>query len=351
MITIHDVAKLAGVSIGTVSNVINQSNKVTPQTAEKVMDAIRELDYIPNTLAKSLKTNQSKVIGIIAEDVRAFSSGDIIDGICAFFETYDYAINLCNLRVNAKAGLSFSYKELEQSEDFKRSVKNAINILLTSRVCGLIYIGTHPRDVGNILPRLDIPVVYTYAYTKNKDYCINYDDYQGARLATEYLINMGHKKIAIICGTIDSVPSHKRMLGYQTSLMEHNLSLYPEYVRTGNWHYEDGYNQCLELLNLKNPPSAIFSMSDLMAFGAINAAADTGLSVPGDLSVHGFDNLEPTAYIRPELTTIALPLFDLGFTSAQTMLNILNNNAPDEHSILIPCSHVTRNTVSFYNKA
>lgn len=345
MITIHDVAKLAGVSIGTVSNVINQSNKVTPQTTEKVMDAIRSLNYIPNTLAKSLKTNQSKVIGIIAEDVRSFSSGDIIDGICAFFEKYDYAINLCNLRVNAKAGLSFSYRKLEESEEFKRSVKNAINILLTSRVCALIYIGTHPRNVSHILPKLDIPIVYTYAYTKNSDYCINYDDYQGAQLATEYLINMGHKKIAIICGSIDSVPSHKRMLGYQTALMEHNLSLYPEYVRTGNWHYEDGYNQCLELLKLKNPPTAIFSMSDLMAFGAINAAQDSGLHVPEDLSIHGFDNLEMTAYVRPELTTVTLPLFDLGFASAQTMLNVLNNNAPTDHTILIPCSHVIRNTV------
>lgn len=346
MTTLHDVARLAGVSIGTVSNVINKTNKVTPQTAERVMDAIRELDYIPNTLAKSLKTNQSKVIGILAEDVSAFSSGDIIDGIYAFFETYDYSVNLCNLRVNAKAGDSFSYKALEETEDFKRSVKNAINILLTSRVCGLIYIGTHPRDVSHILPRLDVPVIYTYAYTKNDDYCINYDDYQGAHLATQYLIRMGHEKIAIICGSIDSVPSHKRMLGYQTALMEHNLPLYPEYVRTGNWHYEDGYRQCQELLKLDNPPTAIFSMSDLMACGAVNAASNAGLCVPDDISVHGFDNLELTAYMNPALTTVSIPLFDLGFTSAQTMLDVLNQNVPSRRSILLPCSHVTRDSVS-----
>lgn len=345
MVTIHDVAKLAGVSIATVSNTINQSNKVTPQTAERVKNAIKELNYIPNTLAKNLKTHQSNIIGIISEDIRAFSSGDIIDGICEVCEKRDYSINLCNLRVNAKAGLSFSYKELEESDSFKWSVQNAVNMLLTSRVCGLIYIGIHPRDVGHILPVLDIPVIYTYSYTKKDDYCINYDDYQGARLATEYLIGMGHQKIAIICGSINSVPSHKRMLGYQTSLMEHNLSLYPEYVRTGNWLYDDGYNQCLNLLRLENPPSAIFSMSDLMAFGAMNAASDYGCRVPEDISIHGFDNLEVTNFIKPALTTVSLPLQTLGYTAAETMINILDGNPPKEHSVLIPCSHVVRGTV------
>lgn len=346
MVTIHDVAKLADVSIATVSNTINQNNKVTPQTAERVRNAIKELNYIPNTFAKNLKTHQSNIIGIIAEDIRAFSSGDIIDGICEVCEKSDYAINLCNLRVNAKAGPSFSYRDLEESKQFKLSVQNAVNTLLTSRACGLIYIGIHPRDVGHILPALDIPVIYTYAYTKKEDYCINYDDYQGARLATEYLIKAGHKKIAIICGSINSVPTHKRMLGYQTSLMEHGLSLYPEYVRTSNWHYEDGYSQCLELLRLKNPPSAIFSMSDLMAFGAINAALEQGYRVPKDISIHGFDNLEATNYIKPALTTVSLPLYSLGTTAAETIIKFLSGNLPKDRSVLIPCSHVVRATVA-----
>ena len=102
LITIHDVAKRAGVSIGTVSNVINQKNKVAPDTTERILDAIKELNYIPNTVAKSLKTSQSRIIGILAEDVNAFSSGAIIDGICQYCEDHDYAVNLCNLRVNEK---------------------------------------------------------------------------------------------------------------------------------------------------------------------------------------------------------------------------------------------------------
>ncbi len=347
MTTIHDVAKMAGVSIGTVSNVLNQSKKVAPKTSARVMNAVRELNYIPNTIAQSLKTNQNRVIGIIAEDIRAFSSGDIIDGICECLEDQDYNVNLCNLRVNnrMKYAQAFQYKDMEASEAFRSSVSKALNLLTASRVSGLIYIGVYPRDVGHILPKLDIPVVYTYAYTKKKDHCINYDDYQGAQVAVEHLIEKGHSRIALICGSIDSIPAHKRLMGYQNTLMEHGLPFYPEYMRSGNWHYEDGYQQCLELLKLPHPPTAIFSMSDLMAYGAINAAFDQGLRIPDDISIHGFDNLETSAYTHPSLSTITLPLLEMGQKTAETMLRILRGNPPEERGILIPCSLVSRNTV------
>lgn len=348
MNTLHDVAKLAGVSAGTVSNVINNSKKVAPKTVERVQNAIKELNYTPNIIAKSLKTNNSRIIGILVEDVSAFSSGDIIDGICEYCENHGYSINLCNLRVNKKVReeSEYMYEELEETESFKESIKSNLNILLASRVCGLIYIGTHPRDVGHILPPLSIPVVYTYAYTKKGDYCINYDDYQGAKLAVDYLIANGHERIALICGSVSSVPSHKRMMGYQSSLMEHNLPYNPDYIKTGKWQYIDGYNSCVELLKLKNPPSAIFAMNDLMAVGALNALSEKGYRVPDDFSIHGFDNIEVSEVTNPALTTVALPLHEMGMQSAKTMDAILNENPPDEQGTLIPCSHIVRNTVT-----
>lgn len=347
MNTIHDVAKLAGVSIATVSNVLNNNNKVSPNTAQRVRQAIQELNYIPNTLAKSLKTSNSRIIGVLAEDVSAFSSGDIIDGICEYCEDHDYMINLCNLRVNRKVQQTsaFLYRELEESSAFQSSVKSNMNTLLTSRICGLIYIGTHPRDVGHILADLSIPVVYTYSYTQKNDYCVNYDDYMGAKLAVEYLIRNGHKRIALICGSVDSVPSHKRMMGYQQALMEHNLPFYPEYIKTGNWHYEDGYYGCLELMSLAPPPTAIFAMSDIMAVGALHALHEKGISVPENISVHGFDNLQLSAYISPGLSTIALPLREMGIQSARLMDEVLSGHPPSERGILIPCSHIERNSV------
>lgn len=347
MVTIHDVAKFAGVSIGTVSNVLNQSKKVSPETKARVETAIRELNYIPNTVAQSLKTNQNRVIGIIAEDISAFSSSGIIDGLCEHFEENDYNINLCNLRVNNKVvhEQDFLYKDLESTQAFQNSISKALTLLTASRVSGLIYIGVHPRNVGHILPKQNVPVIYTYAYTQNNDYCVNYDDYQGAHLAVEQLILNGHSKIALICGSINSIPTHKRLMGYQNALMEHGLPFQPEYVRSGNWHYADGYQQCLNLISLSDPPTALFSMSDLMAYGALNAALDHGLSVPGDISIHGFDNLEHSAYTRPALSTISLPLRDLGRKSAEIMLDILHGTPPTEHGILIPCTFASRDSV------
>lgn len=347
MHTIHDVAKLAGVSTGTVSNVINKSQKVSPQTAERVLDAISKLNYIPNVLAKSLKTSQSCVLGILAEDIGASFCGNIIDGICEYCEDYEYSVSLCNLRVHRKIEDKpfFHYEDLKSSPAFKKSVDAALVNLMAARVCGIIYVSVYPRDVSNILSELNIPVVYAYAYTTKNDYCVNYNDYQGAKLAVEYLIKMGHKRIALICGSTDSIPTQKRLSGYRSSLEEHKLNLYSEYIRTGNWHYEDGYNQCLELLNLKNPPTAIFAMSDLMAFGAINACIDNGYRIPKDMSIHGFDNLDLSAYTNPALTTISLPLREIGVQAAKIMLHLSDQASMQNRSVLLPCSHISRQTV------
>lgn len=347
MYTINDVAKLSGVSIATVSNAINKNGKVARKTEEKVLAAIKELNYIPNNLAKGLKTNKLKNIGILAEDIGGFSSPDIIDGICEYSEHHDYTVSLCNLRVNQKVGQEtvIHYEELESSESFQHNVATNLNQLLTSRVNGLIYIGVHPRDVGNLLPNINIPTTYTYAYTTKEDYCINYNDYQGAKIAVEYLIQQNHRKIAVISGSINSIPAHKRLLGYQTTLMEHGLPFIPEYVRTGNWHYEDGYSQCSELLNLSNAPTAIFAMSDLMALGALNAAMDRGLKIPDDLSIHGFDNIDLSQYTRPALTTIGLPLKELGIETAKTLINVIEHKEIPKKDYLIDCVHIPRSTV------
>lgn len=347
MITISDVAKKAGVSIATVSNVVNKNGKTKASTEEQVQKVIDELGYIPNNIAKGLKTSHTNTIGIIAEDISSFSSPAIIDGICDYAEQHNYTINLCNLRIEKKVkSVSTSdYEDLASTESFKSCIRNDLNQLLTSRIGGLIYIGVYPRDVSQILPSLPIPVVYTYSYTQGTGCCVNYDDYQGSKDAVEFLIKNNHKRIALISGSINSIPTHKRMLGYQTALMDHKIPFVPEYVRTGKWHYEDGYNQCNYLLNLAEPPTAIFAMSDLMAYGAMNAAMDRGLRVPEDISIHGFDNLDSSAFLRPALTTVALPLRDMGLTTAKMMISLIENNPLEKNDVLLNCSHIKRKSV------
>lgn len=347
MTTIHDVAAYAGVSIATVSNVLNRKGNTAEKTTAKVLAAVRELNYIPNALAKDLKANRSRTIGIIAEDVSAFMSGNIIDGISAVCETHDYAVTLCNLRaehyMNTQPGMT--YEMLPSYLPFQKAVSTAIDSLLSARVGGLIYIGLYPRDVSGILPDLGIPVVYTYCFTQNSgDYCVNYDDCHGSSIAMEHLISLGHTRIALISGVINSIPGHKRMKGYTESLMKHNLLFDPTYIITGDWGFPHGYRSCMQLLDLPEPPTAIFCMSDVLAFGALTAAHERGIRIPEQLSVHGFDDLLTSQFYLPPLTTVSLPLAGLGKTSADLLLCIISGNTPEARGILVPCTEIVRSS-------
>ena len=349
MITISDVAKRAGVSISTVSNVINKTGKVKKATEQVVLDAIQELNYIPNQVARGLKTSQTNVIGLIAEEVNTPLASNVIEGICACAEKNEYIIHLCNLRLNTKvsAPKDSNYSALEASDTFRHSVQNSLNTLLSSRISALLYLGTYPRDVGNILPPLELPIIYTYAYNSHpQTYAVNYNDFQGGEMATEYLISKGHTRIGVISGSITSYPTHRRMLGYQTALMNHQLPFIPEYICTGDWKYESGYEQCLRLLSLPQPPTAVFVMSDLMAYGAMNAARGRGLRIPEDLSVIGFDDLEFSSCTWPALTTIRLPLQEIGRSACEMAISLLKEEFPPEPVLYLPCSLIERDSVA-----
>lgn len=347
MSTLHDVASKAGVSVTTVSNVINSTGKFSQKTKNIVENAIKELNYIPNPIARGLKKNSLHNISIICEDINTVFSNQMIDGICDYSDKHSYSVSLTNLGLGRKMNTeTFDYINAENSDIFKNSVKNAISTFLTTHTDGIIYIGIHPRDVSNILPDLSIPVVYLYSYTSSTDTCINYDDFQGARIAVEHLVQQGHTKIATISGAIDSVPSHKRLLGYQTALMEHNLSFLPEYFLTSNWHYEDGYNCCQALMSLPFPPTAIFVMSDLMAYGAINYAHDNGIRIPGDLSIIAFDDLPSSETSYPKLTSIHVPLFEMGQYAADSLIKLIENNNKQNYTRLFPCQISIRNSTS-----
>ncbi len=347
-VTINDVAKAAGVSVGTVSNVINGTGKFSEKTAAKVHEVIKDLNYVPNNIAKTLKTKKNPVIGIIAEDMSYYSTGIIIDGISSYFEDHCMAVSLCNLRMVNKVNHICSlemYNKISTSEPFKSCVQTNLNLLLGSLVSGIIYIGVFPRDVTGILPALNIPVVYTFSYADNA-FTVNYDDFQGAKLAVQNLVDNGHKSIAMISGPINSIPAHKRMMAYQQVLMENKLAYIPEYVRIGDWEYSDGYNQCKAILQLKDLPTAIFVSSDLMAYGAISAIKEAGL-IPGkDISIQAFDNGPTSQFIQPALDTIDLPLETMGFESASLLHKQINEETIESNNILLPCSLVTRDSVT-----
>lgn len=345
MPTIYEVAKLAGVSPGTVSNVLNHSGKVAKDTEERILQVIQELNYVPNKMAQGLKTNNSKNIFVIAEDIRAFPAPNIIDGISEYSYETGYNLTLYNLRIHPKVR-GFNYSDFAGSEAFHEAIDTAVQQARAINASGVLYVSIYPRDIENILPDMGIPYAFCYSYSHGDQFCVNCDDFGGGKMATNYLISMGHRKIGLICGVFDSLPTHKRLLGYQTALMEHNLPHIPKYVQAGaSWSYEDGYQSCKELLSLPDPPTAIFAMSDVMAQGAIHAAQDMGLRVPEDLSVHGYDRIEYLEYTRPALTTIEMPLKEIGRKGAEVIIKLIEKKPPRNHSILVGCSHVARGSV------
>ncbi|WP_347549128.1 LacI family DNA-binding transcriptional regulator [Pseudalkalibacillus hwajinpoensis] len=343
MTKIKDIAKQAGVSTATVSHVLNNTGRVGESTRQKVLEVINELNYKPNKIAKSLKIKKTSTVGVIAEDVTVFNTPDIIDGINEIAENSGLGILLSNLRIYKKMGIDFS-----QKEHMKELLSIAFDEMVKNQVDGIIYIGTYTRDVTDVIPaNIPLPVVYTYCYTSNElDYTVNYDDEFAAYEATRHLIDSGHKEIALISGIIDSIPSHERFNGYRRALMDYGIPLNPSFVKTGDWEVDSGFILTEELLNLAKKPTAILALNDLMAFGSINAAKNRGLHVPDDISIIGFDNREFSAFTTPGITTMSIPLHQMGEKSMDMLKLLIANRNIDKKKIKLHCDLLKRESVS-----
>ncbi|RAK08163.1 LacI family transcriptional regulator [Halanaerobium saccharolyticum] len=346
MATIKDIAKKANVSTATVSYVLNDNAQISKATREKVLKVVEEMNYKRNNIAKSLRTNKTNTIGVIVEDMTVFNSPKIIDGINKYVEEHGFHIVLSNLRLNKKIGNSY-----EQVSKYSEEINETIDVLLTRQIDGIIYIGEHTRDVSKIMNRVEKPVVYTYCYSSKKNsYSVNYNDKLAAYQATNYLIDLGHQKIAVISGMINSKPSHERLQGYQQALIDNYLNLDPFLIRTGDWEYETGVKLSKELLKSQNRPTAIFAFNDLMAVGVIDGAESLGFNVPDDLSVIGFDNREFSHFFKPQLTTIDLPLHEMGQQATKILIDIIKEKKVKEKSIQIECELIKRGSVMSLNK-
>lgn len=341
MVRMKDIAIKAGVSTATVSNVLNNSGRVGTKTREKVLKVIEDLNYTPNKIARSLKLQKTNTVGVIAEDVTVFNTPSIIDGINKVAEMNGLGTLLVNLRIYQKAGTDFSNKE-----QMREILGKAFDQLVMNQVDGIIYIATYKREITDIIRPLKLPVVYTYCETSNQeDYAVNYNDEEAAYIATQHLIELGHTDIGLISGMSDSIHSHERFKGYCRALKENAIPLHSPYVKNGDWEVESGYQLTKELFSLEKRPTAIVSLNDLMAFGAMRAIKDLGLIVPDDISVIGFDNREFSAYTTPKLSTIEIPLVDLGKKSLTVLQKLITGDHPKENRINLSCKLIERESV------
>lgn len=311
MSTILDVARRAKVSIATVSRVMNNSpHKVNQSTRERILEAIRELDYRPNALAKGLLMKKTMTIGIIIPDISNTYYAEIVRGIQDVADQSGYAVMLQNTDRKQERIINYIYLLREKLADgiiFSGGIIHGYETLSTLKELRerVVVIGRH---------EVDFPAVRV-------------DNIGGATEATQHLIDLGHKRIGFIGGPERSTTAIDRLTGCKSALAQNSYPIDGSLIKRGNLTPQSGYLAAKELLEQSGKITAIFAANDQMAFGAINAAKELGLNVPDDLSVVGFDNIPLSSYFEPPLTTVEIPVYDVGVAAMRMLIDVISKKS------------------------
>ncbi|SFI82018.1 LacI family transcriptional regulator [Treponema bryantii] len=341
MVTLKEIAEKCSVSITTVSNILNGKSNVSEHTKERVLKVIKETGYRPNYMARGLRASKTNSVGIIIDDLTEFSSTGIIDGIMSYFDEHKYKAILENLRFYSKWGTKWYH-----NTGYEESVQQAIDEFESIKVDGIIYVAGHARCISCIPKNLNIPLVISYAFTEQPGISsVEFDDANAACDITTHLIENGHKKIAVIAGTKNNIHTERRLEGFKRAMKAHNLTVKDSDIKNGNWDSDSGYENAKALLE-GSDYTAVFCFNDLMAAGVYDYLYEKNL-VPGkDISVAGYDNRTISKYLKPALTTVEIPLNDIGRKSAELILNQINN--PDDFEpqrSFVQCGIIERDSV------
>ena len=329
MATIREVAESAGVSYATVSHVINNTRVVTQETRERVLAAMAALDYHPNALARSLRQGKSNTLGLVLPDSANPFFAEISRSIEDEAFRTGYSVFLCNTELDTKRELFY------------------VDVLSKKQVDGIIFVaaGDQP-DSLDFLRRQNMPVVMIDRDLPNVEVDAVLTDHQlGGFLATRHLIELGHQRIACIAGPSSITPSAERITGYRRALEEAGLSIDENLIVRGDYHAQSGMEITNSLLQMDPRPTAIFALNDLMALGALRAAAEAGCSVPVDLAIVGYDDLELARFTNPPLTTIAQPKKEIGSQAVNLLASrIAQKSRPPSRLVLPPELIIRRST-------
>lgn len=330
MATMKDIARLAGVSTSTVSHVINKSRFVSDEIAERVNNAAQQLNCAPSALARSLKMNRTKTIGMLVTTSTNPFFGEVVKGVERSCYHQGYNLILCN------------------TEGDNQRMKASINTLLQKRVDGLLLMCStlegERLDVFDRYP--DIPIVVMdwgpilFASDKIQD-----NSLQGGYMAAKHLIECGHKEIGCITGPLIRHQAQMRYEGYKRALAEAGIAINPDWIVESDFECEGGYQAFEKLYQRGKLPSALFVSNDMMAMGVIQAASQRGLRVPDDLSLIGYDDVHIAKFMTPALTTIHQPKYRLGKAAVDTLLYRLENPDTTAQVVQLEPTLVVRNSV------
>jgi LacI family transcriptional regulator len=325
-VTVLDVARLAKVSVSTVSRIINGSARVSADKRTAVESAIRALDFKPNLSARSLKVGRTMTVGVLTQDIESPFFTRVMRGVEEVLSKHGYAPVMVSGHWDA------------------REEEERVRLLMARRVDGVVIITGRLNDevVRRLAQRQPIVMAGREVEATNVR-SVSFDQELGGYLATHHLTSMGHRRIAFISGAPDHVDAQRRFAGYRRALTEAMLPYDELLVQQGDFTESGGVLAMTRLLDSRQPFTAVFAANDQMAMGAHMAMHRRGIRVPVDVSLVGFDDLPVSAYLTPPLTTVRQPLFDLGYFCGATLLGMLGH--PAEEQTLPEIELMARDTV------
>lgn len=320
-VTIYDVAREANVSMATVSRVVNGNQNVKPSTRKKVLEVIERLEYRPNAVARGLASKKTTTVGVIIPDISNNLYAELARGIEDIATMYKYNIILANS---------------DQNEEKELTLFDA---MLAKQVDGIVMMSD--RVTENIQKAIDaspVPVVLAGSVDEIKEMpSVNIDYAQAAYEAVKLLIANGHSKVAFVSGPHSFTVTKHKLDAYKKVLVDSGIEVDERYIVEEEGNYDSGMVAFKELNDLgDDAPTAYFAGSDELAIGIIHAAQDTGKVIPNDIEIISFENSKLARMVRPQLTSIVLPLYDIGAVSMRYLTKLLNKEKVEETSIILP---------------
>lgn len=311
-ITIKDVAKLAGVSISTVSRVINNSKPVSEDIRQRVLEVIEETNYKPNPLARNLVLRKNSFIGVIIPDISDYKMGELLSGVEEVGKMYEFDILLCN-----------SYGEFEEE-------KRYLELLINKQVAGIVFASKNITEEHlKMVKASNIPAIYVSKNAKDFDIpSVGVNHFKAGADVAKYIIDKGFKKVFVVETVFDTGSQDTEVsAGFESVVKETDLSYKKLDITKKGYKYQESYDFITEYIkDGQELPEIFFATGDDVAAGVMNALLDAGLRVPEDISVIGYDNSKVATIVRPNLTTLHQPLYDIGAIAIGVLIKHIAKN-------------------------
>ncbi|HEC2153329.1 TPA: catabolite control protein A [Staphylococcus delphini] len=317
-VTIYDVAREARVSMATVSRVVNGNQNVKPETRDKVNEVIKRLNYRPNAVARGLASKKTTTVGVIIPDISNIYYSQLARGLEDIATMYKYHTIISN------------------SDDDPEKEKEIFNNLLSKQVDGIIFLGgTLTDEIKEQISRASIPVVVSGTNGKDDGIAsVNIDFVQASKEVTQQLIETGSKKFAFVGGGYSKKAQEDVYEGLKEVLEQHQLAVDEHLLYVGNETYKDGLRAYEKLSHYQ--PDAVLSISDEQAIGIVHGALDHGLEVPKDIQVVSFNNTRLVEMVRPQLSSVIQPLYDIGAVGMRLLTKYMNNEDIENPNVILP---------------